>query len=1505
MECRLLIAVLVCVFGSFLCFLRGVDAHCAEIGEFGDGRCQYLCRCVTWNLCDTSRGQCEAPGCAAGYGGTACQYENLAFGQAVETNVSIVDPANGWGHLVDGDSTTSVVKNGHSGLPIVVTTREKSWTDFIQVVLFSANVSFDTTASADDILVEYITDNNYNAATPMSMMTTTTTTMTTLQPHLPRPEDSLVTYRLPKPALVTGVRIRALHNKALALSEVSVFGGRNLALYKSATQGEATHINKNDNKPASASLAVDGETECTKRGQYSRTASVVSGLAPQDSWWTVFLGVHVNIWAVKIYHEDTANPDQNLFPLALNVTPLRNDSSSQVTVLRLNGSSSSPSSSSSVTRAGHVTHVLLPRPVTASSLTLWREQPGTVLQLCEVEVFGDCEDGYYGWECGTPCGCADKGEVCDKLWGFCPQSRCRAGYKGDNCQQECETGTFGFNCSRTCSDTCARDACDHVTGRCTNGCVAGWGGEMCEEVCSPGTHGDNCSLTCSASCRDNACDHVTGVCTNGCLPGRLGEKCDQVCSPGTHGDNCSLTCSASCRDNACDHVTGECTNGCLPGRLGEKCDQECGKGLHGPNCSSQCSVRCVDGTCHPETGHCLTGCVAGFTGHLCDQKVPRKKDDEGDSGDGNGTAIGVVIAVIVIVIVIAAVIAFFVWRKYFRRHNRQADVTKDRRNDDIESVLMTPLYDRGGGDDVDASDGGVLMAAKGAEHGAGSEENREKEQGELPRTSQENRQPQSDTEPPRHEISSDEKKEETTATTTTIITITPPKPKPRTVTEVAAATRGSNSTGSAPSPRPRRTKPGFVSLFSRDASQDPPDSTSWGPEVEEEEEKTKTTTRTSPAAAEEERGESVSSPRQRRATVKPSLKIASFESLETMSLGSLSLPSTPPRSRRPTGDSRDSGDEAEEMTLIPLSELPAKVAQWLANPRHFSKERSMLQVGKQHEWDEATLPHNIMKNRYRDIFPYDHSRVKLKPPPDDPDDDYYNACYFDGYVREKEYIAAQGPMERTVRDFLRLVWDTGCQRVVMLTRTVEFGQFKCQQYWPEEGVLTSGDIIVHVQHASTFADYTTRHLSLEREGQKRCVAMFHYTAWPDNAAPASPWSLLLFRSKVRQKASAGEGPVIVHCSAGIGRTGTYLALDILLSHAQHKGEVDVFQCVRQLREQRVNMVQTLAQYVFIHEALRASVLSSHPVPAGEFNLDSLLQRKEDGMRQIDKEYEQLQMCLGPVKNGDTDEYTPPEIVGLPRDIHRVNIQSVSDSQRGPAYINAVFLSNCRLTQAYIQTHSPTDGEGAVHFLSTLVQHRVSCVVSLDTQQDATFQYCPDSDDSYLETDPYTVTLQSMREAQGITVRKMRVSFPAHLAIHTGDSGDADSQEVTHITCSAWAQSRSTPPSVSMMLDLVNHVTDHSDRPVVVHCRDGHTRSGLVIVAAAVVEQLRTEGHVAVNYVTAHMRVPRRENIISVEQYEFLYACVRQLLNTERGSDVIASATNEAADDNRNGTVDKT
>ncbi|XP_043267007.1 receptor-type tyrosine-protein phosphatase H [Venturia canescens] len=260
------------------------------------------------------------------------------------------------------------------------------------------------------------------------------------------------------------------------------------------------------------------------------------------------------------------------------------------------------------------------------------------------------------------------------------------------------------------------------------------------------------------------------------------------------------------------------------------------------------------------------------------------------------------------------------------------------------------------------------------------------------------------------------------------------------------------------------------------------------------------------------------------------------------------------------------------------------------NPGKLSNEYQLLQtlsVDLQMPTNAACLQANRKKNRYTDILPYDFSRVKLEVIDNDPNTDYINASFIKGFSGDEDYIACQGPKEETTYDFWRMIDQYDVKIIVMLTQLVEKNKEKCHQYFPTiRETFTYENMAIRCTSELDYKTYTQRTLILQKENEKRTIIHLHFKDWPDHDVPEDFDPMINFCQIMRRHMGVNRGLVVVHCSAGIGRTGTLIAIDILLQHIKENRKLDVFGTVYRLRHHRINMVQRESQYAYIYNCIK-------------------------------------------------------------------------------------------------------------------------------------------------------------------------------------------------------------------------------------------------------------------------------------------------------------------------------
>ncbi|XP_030852447.1 receptor-type tyrosine-protein phosphatase kappa-like [Strongylocentrotus purpuratus] len=415
---------------------------------------------------------------------------------------------------------------------------------------------------------------------------------------------------------------------------------------------------------------------------------------------------------------------------------------------------------------------------------------------------------------------------------------------------------------------------------------------------------------------------------------------------------------------------------------------------------------------------------------------------------------------------------------------------------------------------------------------------------------------------------------------------------------------------------------------------------------------------------------------------------------------------------------KEAGTDTTEGDIYENVSLPGSIA--VVNlVEHVEKKKAQDQDGFAHEFgllpsDDgiaktvAMKPENKAKNRFKNIVAFDHSRVVLETLKDDPHSDYYNANYIRDDKGKKTFIAAQAPNTASINDFWRLIWQENVCSVVMVTNTMEGGKDRCTVYWPKEmgKSKTFGGIEVKLRTIEEFSDHVHRVLDVKQVsgGETRSVHQFHYQSWPDMGVPQYPTTLISYTQTVKhvhERITAntkGSTPMLVHCSAGVGRTGTFISLYCMLAQVIEESRVDIFGFIQKMRKDRPNMVQTADQYILIHTALVEAYMSGNtdvPVSSFEAKLSSLQERNPLTQKlNIEQEFEIL------------NQLTPPvgpqafKAAGLPANIDKNRFPNVLPMEKnrpclvtkGEAgstdYINASFLNTFIKKDVFLATQMP-------------------------------------------------------------------------------------------------------------------------------------------------------------------------------------------------------------------------
>ncbi|XP_067666943.1 uncharacterized protein [Haliotis asinina] len=802
-----------------------------------------------------------------------------------------------------------------------------------------------------------------------------------------------------------------------------------------------------------------------------------------------------------------------------------------------------------------------------------------------------CPDGKWGRDCNETCsvGCIS---TCHRWTGGC-HSTCKQCHWGSDCSLtydncmctetgvcKCKEGYLGSTCDIRCPETCVNAECND-TRVCTRGCNTGWYGLQCDSPCdgncesgtclrntgycdkgcTPEWYGDRCNMRCSGNCASELCGRTDGSCSP-CKNGFSGYNCSTLCpsncgtsscmqgngscyncTTGYSGSHCNTSCPDNCATDSCEQYGAFCA-GCKHGFRGlhcntrcpdkcERCHQNgitctsCNVNWYGERCDKSCDT-CLNGTCDITTGSCLHGCQVGAHGLRCHLIC-------------NANCLKT---------------------KCFRDSGNCTHGCKDGWwgfQCDRRCPKHCARCDR-----VDAG----CLGCEEYYYGDNCSSRCSPRCGKCDRAG--------------HCLTCSEGWEGggcNVSTRMQMLWIVIPCLLIGILFILAFfVLRRSNMKG------PGKLRGRCYRYLSKKSTILTSDNPAFENSPKGCHRSVVAVTNDVQSLMDDMEEQSVSS----GTSVKGGKGTEVFRSptSSNSSKSDVSSPGThcPADSSYPV---------CTWKTEVPVQNLSSFVAKMKIDDG-LTKQFFYLPFGKLGSCDEAGMPGNAFKNRYRNILPYDHSRVKLEFVHNIPGSDYINANYIHGYGRARAFVATQGPYGDVMWDFWRMIWELETSKIVMLTNFVENGKAKCEKYWPDFGHSGTSYDDVHVQCVAEeeLMDYTVRTFSVHRdEDPIRTVKHYHFTAWPDKGVPENVGTLVDFHRMVKNAPSKSKGPAVVHCSAGIGRTGTWIALDYLIAQANAEGVVDVFECIVRLRHQRMDLIQTEAQYVFLHDALIEALAS--------------------------------------------------------------------------------------------------------------------------------------------------------------------------------------------------------------------------------------------------------------------------------------------------------------------------
>ncbi|XP_059151900.1 receptor-type tyrosine-protein phosphatase T-like [Physella acuta] len=1038
-------------------------------------------------------------------------------------------------------------------------------------------------------------------------------------------------------------------------------------------------------------------------------------------------------------------------------------------------------------------------------------------------VCGKCERGFFGWKCKLSCkNCID--EECDEKTLTC-NSGCKTGYYGDHClfENQCQYDSSGI------TYTGHLNVAQNKTSCVAWNLVQNFNDLEFEYDDDPGNFCRNPKL---ATGRLNKLWCYTS-------PEGANDLCDiKLCDCPTHlfGEGCKRQCH--CNENSTCDRNGFCSDGCADGWVGAQCSRKCHPGFYGNKCKKEC-VNCVDKQCNHETGKCNKGCKAGYMGDRCQLECDKTY------GPNCANKCG---------------------------HCRDDDIC-DR---------FTGRCLRGCSPGYISSDNGTSLCDLRCKNSYGL--NCINKCGACLQDSQ---------------------------------------------CDVVTGVCSHGCQDGYTSDKCDTTCPDFYygkncsqkcGLCKNNSSCDPFTGRCWsgcleghtGFECIQKMKEESSIAFLSIGAGlggaagfiililifcliyrqvQHRRHKTLHVPRHKMSEIEDVMtREESCQLLEDSRVGS-----EPPSCYKEDDDKTNGIQEPiyvnvnsrKQTSPVLLSDLHSYI---LKHKEHswegFKREFEELPMGLLAQCEIARRPENKVKNRYGNIVAYDHSRVILDPLPNEPFSDYVNANFMDGYAKPRAYIASQGPNKIMIRDFWRMVWQHKVSKIVMLTNLMEACKKKCEQYWPDEGSQKYGELTVLLVNVTKYSDFIIRTFELSKEMENsRIVKQFHFTTWSDHGAPTYPTTLLSFRRKVINFKPDDSAPILSHCSAGIGRTGTFIALNYLLEQAVAENQVDVLRCAQLMRANRVNMIQTLEQYVFVYEAVLEALLAGNTtIPRSSFHstYEEMLTPDGDEIPRMEKQHDVLQLLSPTIERDECSTAFQEENMAKNRfknilPANRTRPYLYTPVEGCNEYINAVYLSGYTQKDQFIVTQMPLPTTVA-DFWRMLYDTSSDTIVMLnefDRNDKSCALYWPEEYGYSEEHGPLNVELLSSSEVDpDVTVRVFKLS-------HT-EKGEE--RAIKQFMFKSWPDYQTTPNSVTPLLRLYRQVTDwlkqNSKGPVTVHCMNGASKSGVFVASCLLLERLELDYEVDVYQTVKQIRINRPQLIENLEQYKFLYQVVQEYMDQE-------------------------
>ena len=552
----------------------------------------------------------------------------------------------------------------------------------------------------------------------------------------------------------------------------------------------------------------------------------------------------------------------------------------------------------------------------------------------------------------------------------------------------------------------------------------------------------------------------------------------------------------------------------------------------------------------------------------------------------------------------------------------------------------------------------------------------------------------------------------------------------------------------------------------------------------------------------------------------------------------------------------------ERMTPIPLTEYNTYLKELLKSEDTLVEEfKSLGGAALRYPCETAQLECNWSKNK-GNIFPYDKSRVMLAPINNDPNTTYINASHIPGLYLKNNFIATQEPIKGTVEDFWRMAFENKVENIIMLNKATE-------NYFPDKvgSEIKFGSFTVTQISSEAFLCYTLSCLRISDGKHTYNVKHYTFTTWTSDSIPKESDELLYSFRIVATKIIPTNSPVVVHCSNGIGPTGTFITLVNLFYAIKQSKPISIYKLVHHMRGHRPQMVQSIGQYKYIHLAVLEMLSHLTTILAKDFRGTYCnLMKKDHGSNEsrLSKQFKELNFLCGKefnITKESTSKKTStkiarlevnveknPSMDALPFDANRVILLS---STGGSDYINASYMNNFE----FIATVQPFTSN-LTDFLQMIFQTEASLIVTLTTEEEA----------HKFHLKNYWGKLNSTKIVPPFSVKTGEIDMytPNLIQILTiTDGGDKNEHSFKHVIVEGWKENEEVlePSSILMLIDFIKkHRESHPIGPVIIHCNDGIGRTGVVLTVYKSIQDLKEKGSVDIFQIIKEFR-NERMNIV--------------------------------------------